>query len=87
MHLSIPRTSSLILCLASLLLNPTSFSDLAFIIKSLSSLKPLIFDKFETLSGPNYKSETATFTLLKDKKIIESAKTSVISRSSRSKKK
>ena len=33
--------------------------------------KSLIFDKFETLSGPNYKSETATFTLLKDKKIID----------------
>jgi cytochrome c-type biogenesis protein CcmF len=33
--------------------------------------KSLIFDKVETLAGPNYKSETATFTLLKDKKIID----------------
>ena len=33
--------------------------------------KSLIFDKVETLPGPNYKSETATFTLLKDKKIID----------------
>ena len=33
--------------------------------------KSLIFDKVETLPGPNYKSETATFTLLKNKKIID----------------
>jgi cytochrome c-type biogenesis protein CcmF len=33
--------------------------------------KSLIFDKVETLAGPNYKSETATFTLLKDQKKID----------------
>ena len=32
--------------------------------------KSLIFNKVETLAGPNYKSETATFTLLKNGTII-----------------